>query len=153
MFALVFESYCKVRVTLRSQVLRLQRFKGGLCEPNLWFVVQLKVQLFDLGECHGVKEQFFIENNLHMKKMLLNCCTHIAKEYGTFNELLSALPRKLALFETSSFKKAALIFPLAGASRKTKVRETKVSDWFKEHDRWEVNVANFDTTKIMQLAS
>ena len=30
---------------------------------------------FDLGECHGVKEQFFIENNLYMKKMfkLLHC--------------------------------------------------------------------------------
>ena len=42
---------------------------------------------FDLGECHGVKEQFFIENNLYMKKMLFKLLHCIVKEYEIFNEL------------------------------------------------------------------
>ena len=36
---------------------------------------------FDLGECHGVKEQFFIENNLYMKKMLFKLLHCIVKEF------------------------------------------------------------------------
>lgn len=49
---------------------------------TLWAKLGIRGSTEGLGECHGVKEQFFIENNLHIKKMLLIAALALQKNMG-----------------------------------------------------------------------